>query len=483
MKVYSFPQEYEKKSTDYSVSCCGKNIPVYSCDTSAVPFNQVWPGYQRPIEQTEKSSFVMLSSNEEVLLDIIPEKSFKKIAVRPLSKGIKPQLEEDKVKIMFPGVGQYTVEFDDIHHVLTVFINPEKEFCEDVNSSDVVYFGRGVHYLHERIRLKDGQTVFIDEGAVVYGAVEAIEKKDIKIIGYGILDNSYMLRANEINGCAILDPNANEKNANPIFLNRCKNVVIEGITIVNSSGWSIYVDGCSDVVIDNIKLIGMWRYNSDGCDFCNCRNAIIKNSFLRTFDDCIVIKGFKLNNDMPLENVVAENCVLWCDWGRALEVGAETSAPYMTEIRFKNCDIISGCHVMLDIQHGDRAEISNVYFEDIRVEYRTKAECPALQESDDATYVNENDNFMPVLFEVIAGTTMWAIDEKSGFLKNVYFKNIAVTTEDERVPLYSQILVRDGEYKINGVFFENITVNGKLCDMETLMVNVSTGVKNVLWKN
>ena len=63
MKIYNFPKEYEKKSTDYIVRCEGEDIPVYSCDVSAVPFNQVWSGYQRPIEQTEKTSFLMLSSN------------------------------------------------------------------------------------------------------------------------------------------------------------------------------------------------------------------------------------------------------------------------------------------------------------------------------------------------------------------------------------------------------------------------------------
>lgn len=323
MKTYTFPGEYEKKSEEYAVSCGDNQIAVYSCDVSAVPFNQVWPGYQRDKKQTEKSAYVMFSADEEITLDIEPKRSFEKVTVRPLSRGIKPVIDNGKVKITFPSAGQYTVGFDDSHHVLNVFINHEKDFGIDKCNEDVLYFAPGVHLVEDRISLRDNQTVFIDEGAVVYGAFEAIDKKNIKIIGYGVIDNSYMERGDEINGCAALAPPADKKLGNPIFLNRCKNVHIEGVTIVNSSGWSIYLDGCDDVMVDNIKLIGMWRYNADGCDFCNCTNATIKNSFLRTFDDCIVVKGFKLNNDLPVENILADNCVLWCDWGRNLEVGAE----------------------------------------------------------------------------------------------------------------------------------------------------------------
>lgn len=481
MKVYTFADEYKNKSLEYSVSCYGKSIGVYSCDVSSVPFNQVWPGYQRPKNQTEESAFVMLSSNECVVMDIDAKRKFEKVTVHPLSRKIQPKVEDNKVQISFPGAGQYTVEFDDYHHVLNVFINPEKDFHTCIECEDVLYYGSGVHYVDERIELKDGQTVFIDEGAVVYGAIEAVEKKDIKIIGYGILDNSHMNRANEINGCAVLDPNAGAMTGNPIFLNRCQNIMIEGVTLVNSSGWNVYLDGCTNVTVDNIKIVGQWRYNTDGVDFCNCKNAIIKNSFLRTFDDSIVVKGFKSNNDLPCENILAENCVLWCDWGRSLEVGAETSAPYMKNIRFRNCNIINGCHIMLDIQHGDKADIESVYFEDVHIEYRARTRRPMLQSSKDEVYINFDDTYMPTLFEIIAGTNMWSIDKISGKLNNVYFKNIEVLTEDGRIPQGSKIAVLDKENKIDGVYFENITVNGEKQNCESLNVSVDSKTSNIIW--
>ena len=138
---------------------------------------------------------------------------------------------------------------------------------------------------------------------------------------------------------------------------------------------------------------------------------------------------------------------------------------------------------MLDIQHGDRAEINNVRFENIRIEYRKKGEYPLIQETKDAVYENKDETYMPVLFELTAGTTMWSIDENSGPLRNVYFKNIEITTEDSRIPQGSKILVRDAEKKIKGVYFENITVNAKVCDADTLNVSVSSGVDDIFWKN
>ncbi len=479
MKLYPMPEKYEKISSEYTVTCRGENVGVYSCDVSAHPFNQVWPGYQRPKSQTEKSAFLMLSSDDAVTLDISPKKSFEKVTVRPLSRKITPKAENGTVKITFPSAGQYIVEFDNPHNVLAVFINPEKSFEKE---GDVLYFGPGVHYADKRIELSDNRTVFIDEGAVLYGAFEAFDKKNIKIVGYGIIDNSLMKREHEINGCSILKKDRGEDSGNPIFLERCENVLIEGVTIVDSSGWNVYLDGCHDITVDNIKIIGQWRYNADGVDFCNCQRGVIRKSFLRNFDDCITVKGFKRNNHLPCEDILAEGCVLWCDWGRALEVGAETSAPYMKNITFRDCDIVFGTHIMMDVQHGDRATVENVRFENIRAEYRAFSEAPLLQESDDAVYSNLDDKYMASLFEVIAIKTMWAIDKDSGVMHDIYFKDIAVTTEDDHLPKNPRILSTDGEDRIRDIYFENITVNASPCDMETLSVKVGDGAKNIFWK-
>lgn len=488
MKLYPFAEEYNKKSKDFRVFASEREIDVYSCDVSAYPLNRVWSGKQRDMSQTEKASFVMLGSDFDVTLEIIPEKKFKDIAVRPLSKAIKSLVSNGKIKVTFPGCGQYSLELDGMHNPLIVFINPEKCFEVDKNSPDVLYFGRGVHRFVERIELRDNQTVFIDEGAVLYGSLNASCKKNIKVVGYGILDNSLMKRANEINGCAILAPDAGKNAGNPIFFDRCENVEIEGVTIVNSSGWNIYLDGCKDITVDNIKLIGQWRYNADGCDFCNCTNGTIRNSFLRTFDDCITVKGFKLNNELPVENILAENCVLWCDWGKAFEIGAETCAPYLKNITFCDCDVIHGGSIMLDIAQGDGGDIYDVLFDNIRLEYSGCEMFPAIQFEDSTEYVDFDKEFTPTPFCILTGVTMWSIDDYCGNLTNVRFRDIKISAYDgilfdsiyEKNPFGGGKIKTDEKCgKISGVHFENVTINGRKCNFSEFGIEISGRVDNV----
>lgn len=440
MVLYNIPKEYGHISNAFTVEINGNKIPVLTCRVSAYPFNRPWPGHQRDINQTEEGAYVRFGSDGEFTLNIKPRLPYGKVVIRPLSKGVIPVLNEDgSITATFPGKGQYTVEFDGIHHAVAVFADPEKEFDINKNDPDTLYFGPGVHEFNRGITLHDGQTVYIDKDAVLYGGFIAENAKNIRILGYGILDNS---------NCDIL----------PARLNNCSDIIIDGPTIIDTCTWALVFVVGKNIDVRNVKLYGFWRYNADGCDFCNVCNASIKDSFIRSFDDCIVVKG--LNNDYPVDGVVAENCVLWCDWGRALEIGAENRAPYIKNITFKNIDIIHGMDVMLDIQQGDMAEIGNVLYEDIRVEYSGVVQSPKLQHGENDVYYNKNSKHIPFLIILCIDKNPYSGDDTTGSMRDVTFRNIYVTTANGCLPL-SDIGCNVEGSVIENIIFDNIVFDGK----------------------
>ena len=70
--------------------------------------------------------------------------------------------------------------------------------------------------------------------------------------------------------------------------------------------WSTIIrNNCENITVDNIKIIGQWRYNSDGINICASKNVTVKNSFIRSFDDCIITRGAYLEGeDGNVENVL-----------------------------------------------------------------------------------------------------------------------------------------------------------------------------------
>lgn len=154
----------------------------------------------------------------------------------------------------------------------------------------------------------------------------------------------------------------------------------------NSAIWCVNLFHCFDVDIDNIKVFGQWRYNTDGIDVVNSQNITIRNSFVHSFDDTITIKAIDRDVETNNENMLIDNCVLWCDWGKTLELGFETACREYKNITFRNCDILRAGNTALDIQNGDCAEISDILYENINIEYNSFDNVPVMQENDESVY-------------------------------------------------------------------------------------------------
>ena len=436
----------------YSVTVNGRECPVRGCRESAIPFNRVWPGKQRDLSQTELAAFVTFSADESVTLKVKPKKNFDKAWVRPLSKNIDLEIENSEIIFTLKDTGSYVLELGSSHEVLHVFFNPVKEYPDAKSATH--YFGPGLHF-PGTINLCDNDTIYIDEEAIVFGSIYSLGAKNVRIYGGGILDNSCEER--------IVEHCYENYTKGTFKMYNCHNVAVEDIILLNSSIWVMSMFYCSNVTVDNIKIVGQWRYNTDGIDIVNSNDIIIKNSFVRSFDDTITIKGI-YDYEGCIENITVDNCVLWCGWGHTCELGIETHATEYKDICFKNCDVIHAQGPALAIPNGHAARIHDIHFKNMNVEFQHNTLPSIYQESDDMKYVGYGNNQDPSLiflmnsqFDGLFGTENGykrAYCQKYGQTHDIYFDNIRVYTDCETVK--PQIIVISVD---ENTIFENISIN------------------------
>lgn len=108
---------------------------------------------------------------------------------------------------------------------------------------------------------------------------------------------------------------------------RCRNVLVEGVTIRNSPMWEIHPVLCANVVVRGVKVISHGP-NNDGCDPECSRGVLIEDCLFDTGDDCIAIKSGR-NADgrrlaAPSEDIVIRNCVMKDGHG-GVTIGSEIS--------------------------------------------------------------------------------------------------------------------------------------------------------------
>jgi polygalacturonase len=108
---------------------------------------------------------------------------------------------------------------------------------------------------------------------------------------------------------------------------RCRNVLIEGVTIVASPMWEIHPVLCENVTVRGVT-ISTHGPNNDGCDPESCRDVLIEGCTFDTGDDCIAIKSGR-NADgrrlhAPTENVIVRDCRMKDGHG-GVTIGSEIS--------------------------------------------------------------------------------------------------------------------------------------------------------------
>jgi hypothetical protein len=222
----------EKLFEDYTLRVNGQAVPVYACRISAMPVNQVWPGYQRPLDQTELAGHAYWGMSGAVQVEVTSKRPFQSVAVRPTSRGIQPTVQGQRISFRMLRAGQVTEELDGPHHALHLFADPPEGEFPKASDPNVLYFGPGVHR-PGKIKLKNGQTVYVAGGAVVYTAIGGRGVSGVRILGRGVIDTSEFER----------ETYGTSQGGGSIHLEDSSEVKVDGVIIRDSDVYGVSVIG------------------------------------------------------------------------------------------------------------------------------------------------------------------------------------------------------------------------------------------------
>jgi hypothetical protein len=253
-------------------------------------------------------------------------------------------------------------------------------------------------------------------------------------------------------------------------------VAIDGIISVgageaNNGGYTICGGQTSNLSINNFKSFSFRKW-TDGIDLCASTNVAINDIFMRNGDDCIALYGSRLSGGPGVYHgdttaVAVTNAILWADVAHPINIGthgdpnASGGGNAISGITFTNLDILEQNEPQVDYQgtmaisDGDANLVSNVRFENIRVEQFTLGQLLNL-----AVLYNTKYNTAP-----------------GRGIDGVYFKNISYTgsnTDDSHIVGY------DASRVAKNITFDNLRINGSpVLDAGTGNISVGAFTQNI----
>ena len=451
VKVYPAPQG-EELSTDYTVQVEGQDTPVYAAKVASADRQARWKAMddkKNSADFFEQASFTYFDFEGPVRIQITCPKAVRSAKVLPSSYGIEPSINGKTISIQLDQPRHLTVEINGTWvGALHLFGNPPETDAPRPDDPNVIYYGPGIHEVGSLI-VPSGKTVYVAGGAIVRGVIEPDEP--FRISSYSGLKTyapTFTLKGEKIvfRGRGIVDGSRCTTHARNMLVVRGQDIRIEGVILRDSSTWTIPIRQSDRVGVKNVKLLG-YRANSDGIDICNSRDVTVDGCFIRTLDDLIVVKSDKGQGEV---RSVAKNCVLWNEVAQALSVGAELREN-VDDVLFADCDVIHdlGREWTLRVYHCDSARISNIRFENIRIEETRR------------------------LISLWIGKAVWTRDEARGHIDSVVFKNIRAAGKDPRLEFtgFSETNA------IENVTLTNVVINGKPLKQEQIKSNAF--VRNV----
>ena len=280
------------------------------------------------------------------------------VTIRPLNFGIDPVRNGNIITFTLSDPKKISIEFNDRKNPLFLFA----EAPDVSNTAATYYYSPGVHKIGLQKQIKSNESVYIAAGAVVEGSfILPYNTQNVSIRGRGILTMGEW--KHESTDVTWLGAHS------AIKANGASAVLLEGLIIANSCGWTIPFYNSDNLTFNNqyrnLKLIS-WNGNTDGI-WVNGKNHIV--------DDCFIFNNDDIVMSHTASNCKISNIVAWGGpWGRLyMHLNQSTLSENML---FENINLIGkdGGPELIQVNGGSTAvlNINNFTFRNIRVEAHPK---------------------------------------------------------------------------------------------------------------
>lgn len=350
---------------------CEKGISISAYYTAKADGEDVYT-YMIPSAETSPHSLVFLDVSEDkfadgksIEMEVSVSFDVEKAIVLPEKLGVTPVVTGNTVKFSVSGYGTYTMIVNDEK-------NPDKAFSVHVRRPEkvevpygytLIEYKPGLHFV-DGIQLKSKTVLYLHAGALLVakasgtaaesrGFISASHAEDVKILGHGVIDLSPIPW----------------KARRGLYMENCKNIEVNGITMINSPTWTMTYMYCNNLTITDCIVFG-YRITSDAYAICSSSDVTVKDCFARSGDDLFEVKTYSGTAD----NILFENCVAWPDNCRGYGIIQETVSN-ITNVTYRNCSLLyqlndwSEKMAAFVVTAGERGDVSGILFEDCDLFY------------------------------------------------------------------------------------------------------------------
>lgn len=149
-----------------------------------------------------------------------------------------------------------------------------------------------------------------------------------------------------------------------IRLVQCTNVLISGITLEDAASWVQTYEQCTNLEIDNIRVLSTAYWNNDGMDIMDCKNVRITNCFVNSADDGICLKSFSQDTNWFCDNIYIGNCTVRSS-ASAIKLGTSSYSGFKNII-IENIKVYDTYRSAIAIESVEGGFIENVLVQNIR---------------------------------------------------------------------------------------------------------------------